>query len=137
MRRDISGGRDILGPRDIPVRTCFSVLKACPFTWNRDNSGGRDISLGTTQVTRLTGTTIIHVNALHRDILGDRDNFDCNAHDQYSHMEGNMAEIAGAKCEHAQYTRRNLFNWYRTAAKRESIEKTDETGFLLNTIVYV
>ena len=49
-------------------------------------------------VTRLTGTTIMHVNALHRDILGGRDNFDCNAHDQYSHMEANMVEIAGAKC---------------------------------------
>ena len=44
----------------------------------------------TTRVTRLTGTTIIHVNALHRDISGGRDNFDCNAHDQYSHMEANM-----------------------------------------------
>ena len=41
------------------------------------------------------------------DILGARDNFDCNAHDQYSHMEANMAETADAKCEHAQYARRN------------------------------
>ena len=52
-------------------------------------------------------------------------------------MEANMAEIADAKCEHAQYARRNPFNWYRTAAKRESIEKTDKAKFLLNTILYV
>ena len=62
------------------------------------------ISLG------LPGTTIIHVNALHRDISGGRDNFDCNAHDQYSLMEANRAEIGNAKCEHAQYARRNPFN---------------------------
>ena len=45
-----------------------------------------------------------------------------------------QVEIAGAKCEHAQYARRNPFNWYRTIAKRESIEKTDKTKFLLNTM---
>ena len=85
--------------------------------------------------TRLTGTTIFHVNALHWDISGGRDNFHCNAHDQYSQMEANMAEIADAKCEHAQYARRNPFNLCRTAAKRENIEKTDKTKFLLNTIL--
>ena len=71
------------------------------------------IILKITKVPFLAGTTIIHVNALHslhRDISGDRDNFNCNAHDQYSHMEANMAEIADAKCEHAQYARRNPFN---------------------------
>ena len=41
-------------------------------------------------------------------------------------MEANMAEIADAKCEHAQYTRRNPFNLYRTATKRENIEETDK-----------
>ena len=65
---------------------------------------------------------------------GGRDNFDCNAHDQYSHMEANTVEIADAKCEHAQYARRNPFNWYRTTAKRESFEKTDRTKFLFNTM---
>ena len=49
----------------------------------------------------------------------------------------NIAEIAGAKCEHAQYGRRDPFNWYRTTAKRESIEKTDKTKVLLNAILYV
>ena len=131
MRRDISGGTDISDPRDIPMRTCFSILKACPFTWNRDSSGGGRYLAWTT---RVTGTTIIHVNALYRDISGGRDNFDCNAHDQYSQMEANIVEIAGAKCEHAQYARRNPFNWCRTTAKRESIEKTDKRKFLFNTM---
>ena len=93
----------------------------------------------TTRVTQLTGTTIIHVNTLQRDISGGGggDNFVSNAHDQYSHMEDNMAEIADATCEHAQYTRRNPFNFYRTATKRENIEKIDKTKFLSNTNFYV
>ena len=44
-------------------------------------------------------------NALHRDILGGWDNFDCNAHDQYSYMEANMAEIADAKCANKKNTK--------------------------------
>ena len=35
---------------------------------------------------------------------------------------------------HMQYARRNPFNRYRTTAKRESIEKTDKTKLLLNTM---
>ena len=51
MRRDILGAGISRASEISRWRTCFSVLKACPFTWNRDNSGGgggggRDISLG-------------------------------------------------------------------------------------------
>ena len=92
------GGQGYLGPPRYPgahVFLCFESLsvrmKPRYLAW-------------TTRVTRLTGTTIIHVNALHRDISGGRNNFDCNAHDQYSHMEANMAVM-----------------WTRTICKKKSI----------------
>ena len=64
-----------------------------------------------------------NVNPLHRDISGGRDNFDCNAHDQYSHMEANMAEITDAKCEHAQYARIAKKNFHLTDIERQQKEK--------------
>ena len=125
--RYLGGGRDISGPWDIPVRTCFTVLKACPFTWNQDNLGGEGTRYlaWTTRVTWLTGTTIIHVNALHRDISGGRDNFDCNAHDQYSHMEANT---------HNMQEEIHLIDMEQQQ-KEKYIEKTDITKVLLNAIL--